>query len=348
MRVISVPSLQHWPAMFHRFNRVLMGLPFLLDALYLFPHLVSRKLRENLQSGDVVLAMGPLTEMSAALAAVDSKDKRAARVVCSVRGLVVEEYASTVPWARSRLRRLEHRNLAEVDILLANGYDTAVYLEELGFDSEVVPNGVDLDAFAASLTTIDGLADLSSLKAQGFFVIMVVGTLRRIKGVEEAIRAVPYLVDRLARPLRLVFVGKGNPRRFRTLAVELGVGEYVQFVGERHNVAGALSFADVALGVSFGAGMPMATLEAMAAARPVVAWRHPIYTQLIEDENTGLLVEAGSSVALAAAIERLANNPSLASEIGQRAQMAVRAYDWSCVVDRLASVIGLSQGRVKE
>ncbi|HEC35135.1 MAG TPA: glycosyltransferase [Anaerolineae bacterium] len=338
IRVFSVSSLQRSSITFHRLNRVLVGFPLVLDALWLFPRRVGRTLRENLESGEVLVAMGPLTELMAALNAVRGSESRQ-KVVCSVRGLVVQEYASVAPWSSPLLRWLELRNMAQSDLLLANGYDTAAYLRKLGFESQVVPNGVSTAMFAAPRTDDPELADLASFRAQGVLIILVVGTLRRIKGVEEAIRAAPYLKERLGRPFCIVFVGKGNPKRLQGLARKLHVERHVHFLGERRNIAGCLNLADVVLSVSLGAGMSMSTLEAMAAGRPIVAWRHPIYTQLIDDGKTGLLVDTANSAALAAAVEQIVANPSLAAQLGQEAQATVRAYDWSRVVDRLEHLI---------
>lgn len=70
----------------------------------------------------------------------------------------------------------------------------------------------------------------------------------------------------------LLLAGDGNLRdAHERLAVELGVDDRVQFLGDRDDVPRLLSAADVVTLASDWEGQPIALLEAMAAGRPVVA-----------------------------------------------------------------------------
>jgi glycosyltransferase involved in cell wall biosynthesis len=62
--------------------------------------------------------------------------------------------------------------------------------------------------------------------------------------------------------------------------------------------------------------MPMAALEAMAHARPVVCSRIGGLPELVEDGVTGLLAEAGDAEDLALRIRKIWEDPALAAKLG--------------------------------
>jgi glycosyltransferase involved in cell wall biosynthesis len=84
---------------------------------------------------------------------------------------------------------------------------------------------------------------------------------------------------------------------------------------------------DIAVQASESEGLPNAILEAAAAGLPIVATAVGGTPEVIEDGRTGLLVEPRDPLALAAAIDRLAEDPGARRRLGEAA--AVRARDFS-------------------
>ncbi len=82
---------------------------------------------------------------------------------------------------------------------------------------------------------------------------------------------------------------------------------------------------DVCVHPSLHDGLPNALLEAMACARPIVATTAGGIPDVLRDRQEGLLVEPGDVPALAAAIERLLDDPALARACGQAARARVLA-----------------------
>ena len=64
-------------------------------------------------------------------------------------------------------------------------------------------------------------------------------------------------------------------------------------------------------------GSPVSVMEAQLIGLPVVATRHAGIPEVVLDGQTGLLVEEGDGTAMAAAIGRLADDPSLAGVLGR-------------------------------
>jgi glycosyltransferase involved in cell wall biosynthesis len=71
-------------------------------------------------------------------------------------------------------------------------------------------------------------------------------------------------------------------------------------------------------------GFGIVLLEAMAAARPIVASAVATIPEVVLDAETGLLVPPGDPLVLAEALARLAANPELARELGERGRQRLQ------------------------
>jgi glycosyltransferase involved in cell wall biosynthesis len=113
----------------------------------------------------------------------------------------------------------------------------------------------------------------------------------------------------------------------RRLAGTLALDSRVTFLGALapDQVWAALNRFAVAVLASWSEGMPNSVLEAMAAARPVVATAVGDVPSVVRDGVTGFVVPPGDAPALAAAIARLLKEPSLAAQMGTAAREYVLA-----------------------
>ena len=337
---VRVPSLQHtvqWRP--DPVSRTVHKVATLLDLVSVFPARAGRQLARRVRPGDIILAMNSVTEMRAALRA-NHLSGHDTITLCSVRGHVVEELSamSRVPGATRIFRALERRGLLAADGILSNGEDTRAYLAERGYASRVVPNGVDVRRFAAG--SVANAPDvLRRLRADGVWVVCIVGSLRQIKGTSDVIRAIPAFRRHTTRPTRFVFIGNGDPESFRRLAGDLSVDSALVFLGEQPGVEHCLAAADCAACVSYGAGMSMAALECMAAGKPIVAWDSAVYRQMLTDGVTARLVPEGDVEALGASLATLASDSHGAARLGQMAATGARQYDWSVVGQRFLAEI---------
>jgi glycosyltransferase involved in cell wall biosynthesis len=121
--------------------------------------------------------------------------------------------------------------------------------------------------------------------------------------------------------VRCVVVGDG-PGKGELLrhAASLGLESKVSFVGEQHNVPVWLDAMDIFVLPSLLEGSPIAIIEAMARALPIVATRTGGITEMIRDGTDGMLAEPGSWESLAQAMERLIRDAGLRSRLGSAAR----------------------------
>ena len=159
---------------------------------------------------------------------------------------------------------------------------------------------------------------------EGARLLVAVARLDRQKGLDVAVRALAELRRRHPAVV-LAVLGEGPERAALTaLAAELGVVAALLLPGRVGDVAAVLRAAEIVVHPARWEGFGLALLEAMLCERPIVASAVSSIPEIVVDGETGLLVPPDDAPALAAAIGRLLNDPSLASRMG--ASGAARAW----------------------
>ena len=167
-------------------------------------------------------------------------------------------------------------------------------------------------------------------------VIGSIAVLRRQKAIDLLLAASVELRRRFPR-LRVLLAGDGPERAsLERLARDLGLEKTVIFVGYRSDVSEVLAALDVVVSTSSFEGSPLALLEAMAAARPIVATAVGGVPDLIEDGVHGLLVSPGDSHEVSEAVASLLEQPERGRRMGEAArERQRREFDIDVIVRRL-------------
>jgi len=177
-------------------------------------------------------------------------------------------------------------------------------------------NGVDTDRFAPG----DHAAARRALGIPPDW--SVAGTVGRLDPVKDQVGLIRAFAQ--AAPTgssALVIAGDGPFRReLEALVNELGLGDRVWLLGERHDVPVILRALDVFVLSSIGEGISNAILEAMATGLPVIATRVGGNSELVQDGLTGRLVEPRHPEALANAITAYFDDPVCARAHGTAAR----------------------------
>ena len=122
-------------------------------------------------------------------------------------------------------------------------------------------------------------------------------------------------------------------------AQALGVGGRVHFLGQLEDLGGLLAAADAVVLPSLWEGLPLALLEAMVRARPVIASAVGGVPEVVEDGVTGCLVPPGDAHALADALEQAHRRSDRAARIGRAgAERVRRDFLWPGIVEQFEAV----------
>lgn len=155
---------------------------------------------------------------------------------------------------------------------------------------------------------------------------LVVGTAAALeprKGHRFLLEAAAEL-KRQGRRFIYRIAGDGSEqRRLFDLTGRLGLEREVEFTGFVADVPAFLASVDIFLMPSLFEGLGVAVLEAMAAARPVIASRVGGLTDSVVDGETGLLIPPGDSHAIAEALARLAEHKELIQSMGSMGRTRV-------------------------
>ena len=203
-------------------------------------------------------------------------------------------------------------------------------IEDFGIPSsriEVLHYGMDIDGMAASGPDAGPRIRREHGLDQDAPVITVMGRLIPEKGHEQLIRAMPMVLAACPAAV-LVIVGDGPSRRdCERLVGALGLGAAVRFLGYRSDVPDLLAAADVAVVPSLWVeGFGYVALEAMCAGLPVVASRVGGLPEVVVHGETGLLVPAGDSEALAEALVQVLRDPDLRRSLGDAGRRRARLF----------------------
>ncbi len=201
----------------------------------------------------------------------------------------------------------------------------------------VVHCGVDADSFFPATAEAN----------PGRFRLLFVGRLVVEKGLAVLLDAMQSLQNGGV-AVELTIIGDGPLRLgIESRIVEHGLNaKCLGSVGQAEIVAHYQQH-DAFVMTSFGEGLPVVLMEALACELPVIApWISGI-PELVEHEATGLLVPAGRSDALVAAIQRLSSDPELRQRLGRKGRERVlESFDAAHESTLLAAIFSnLQQGR---
>ena len=150
-------------------------------------------------------------------------------------------------------------------------------------------------------------------------VLVGVGRQEFQKGGRYLLEAMEMLAE--PRPVLLVAGRRGDASaELERLRERPALRDRVRFLGHRDDVPELLAAADVFVFPSLYEGLGGAVIEAMALGLPIVASDLPAIREVLEEGRNALLVEPGSSTALAAALDEMVSDTDRARAFGTRSR----------------------------
>jgi glycosyltransferase involved in cell wall biosynthesis len=239
-----------------------------------------------------------------------------------------------------------------IDTLAAHA-DRMVVMSETASDRLVQRYQVDPERVAVIPHGADDLFARPSLVTGDRPLVLTWGLIGPGKGLEGVIEAFAGLKDLVPRP-RYLIAGATHPNvleshgeSYRESLVSLvrhnGLEEMVEFDDrylDRDSLARMVRSADLVV-------LPYASVEqvtsgvlveAIAAAKPVIATRFPHAVELLS-AGAGITVAHGDPVELRTALRRLLTDSGLMSRMGREARELAEGWDWAAVGDRFDTMV---------
>jgi spore coat protein SA len=277
-------------------------------------------------------------------------------------GIVLHSHGE---WLTQLDRKMIRSRLRKTDLVIGCSHYLksciAREIPEVADRTRVIVNGVDPEQFSSRTERND----------EGAVEILFVGRHSAEKGVHDLLDAAKYLAE-LGRNFHLTIVGpeyvvpsdmivnmsddpkvialkrfySKGPRDQETYLEHLksqrrdGLESYVEFTGllPHSELSGLYRRADILTNPSLSETFGMALVEAMASEIPTVATRVGGMVEVVDDGETGLLVESADPVALAAALDRLIQDPELRRRMGRAGRKRVLdLFSWDKVAESLGN-----------
>jgi D-inositol-3-phosphate glycosyltransferase len=235
---------------------------------------------------------------------------------------------------------IERRAMAASDrVIAATEIDRKQIVRHYGelAPISIIPGGVDLELFRPAPRRA---ARAALGIATEHNVLLFVGRIQRLKGLEILLRAAALLDDP---SVRVMIVG-GQPEtvhesreinRLQHLAVRLGINERVTFAGAISHERLALFYAaaDCTVMPSSYESFGLVAVESLACGTPVVATRVGGLTSIVRDGETGFLVPWRDPAMFAERLRTLLANASLRRQFGAASRASVLRYGWQKIAD---------------
>ena len=268
-------------------------------------------------------------------------------------GLINSKYGRTYPPSGIRIQTAimrERLAYSLADRLVAVSERGAQVLTRFyGFDRSkivVVRNGVDTRLFHP----MEKEAAKRSIGLECKRVVLFVGRMSRIKGIEYLLRAARRIIEKFD-DVTFLFIG-GVPNFMRGQAEN--PDDLLRHIGGGHSVADKIRFigpvpnnllpkyysaAELVVLPSLYEAFPKVVVEAMACETPVIGSRVGGVPEVISDGTNGLLVPPADVEALFRAISLLLTDESLRQTLGVNAARTINSgYAWRDVAKELRRV----------
>jgi len=200
----------------------------------------------------------------------------------------------------------------------------------------VIPCGVNLEQFRA----LDKAEARKYLGLDDSKIILFVGRIDPLKGIDKLIMALPYLQD--IQRLRLLIIGGGEHsqheiKQLQKLASNLKVGNSVTFLDlvKHEQLPHFYSAADVCVVPSYYESFGLVALESLACGTPVVTTDVGDFRNIIQEGETGYVARDNVPHHLADKIALLLSHPSADRESARIIRETVSEFSWSNITEAI-------------
>lgn len=185
---------------------------------------------------------------------------------------------------------------------------------------DIIPYGLAVDEFAEK--TKQPLSQPLQIPEGSSFIISCPARLVPVKGHQTLIGALSRIQENPN--WHCLLLGDGPLRaEIEQIIQNAGIKDRITLLGDRKDVPAILQLSDVMVLPSLQDNLPFSIMEAQLSGTPIIASNAGGIPEMIQDESTGLLFDAGNEEQLAKQLTKLMNDSVL------RSSLALKAAEWA-------------------
>lgn len=299
------------------------------------------QLKEIIKKGnyDIIHCHTPMGAVSARVAA--RLTKSSAKVIYTAHGFHFFKGAPAVNWMC----------YYPIEKLLAHWTDTLITINSEDYqrakdkkfkvrDEIIKVNGVGVDLSKFAVATAERKLQLRKEYGIGQqeFVLIYPGDLVPGKNQAMIFRAISILKDKIP-TIKLLL--PGQPKfidDYKAMVKELGVEQYVDFMGYRRDIPQLVALSDISVSASRREGLPVNLIEALAIGNPIVATNARGNNDVVEDGVNGFIIEQDNHRQMAEKIYEIYSNKALYDKMSKASVQLSDKYSVENVNKALAEV----------
>jgi len=215
-------------------------------------------------------------------------------------------------------QKYEHNALSWADAITVVSKEAFEYYSSQGFEIHQIPNAIDIESMPKNKE--------KKYEKQ----IIFAGRLSKEKGTEVLLEVCKSLPD----DIDIIILGKGPEEdKIKTMA---NSQKNIHFLGylPKENTIPLIRGSDILIQPSLNEGISSTILEAMICKIPIIATDIGGNKELIENNQTGFLVEPNSSSQILDLINYVFSNDDKINLITNNAFAKIHSYDWKNVGDQ--------------
>lgn len=209
-----------------------------------------------------------------------------------------------------------------------------------------IPTGVNLERFNPATVRPRNQMRSELGIGEDAFVVGIIATLRSWKGHDYLLDAIEALIPAMPN-LHLVIAGDGpRKKRIQERIETNGLKERIHMLGQRSDVEDLLGMLDIFVLPSYAnEGVPQAVMQAMAMQLPVISTDIGAIGEAVIHDRTGIMVEPESGASISNAIQKLATDPQLRTELGENARAhIVQRFSFDGMIEGMEQVFAQLTG----
>lgn len=213
--------------------------------------------------------------------------------------------------------------------LVCSTYVKKDFKKRTGFDSKVIPYGINFKKFKRREKD---KSLIKKLGVKGKIILISVGRLSPQKGFRYLIKTLKE-VKKKRKDFKLLLIGDGEEREnLEKLCKKLNLEEEITFLGKiPHKILPKYyHLADIFVLPSLYESFGIVFLEAMASQLPIISTNTAAIPEIVSKE-VGILVNPKNIAELKKAIIKLMNDKRLRKRMGEKGEKVAKNFDWNLV-----------------